>query len=97
MATLNDLLVESRKLTLKQKGRPGRSLLGHEAVVEALRRRDPDAAAAAMREHINQIADLLGQTSAGKPASAESGREAARLAALAGQTASRSAPAGKHG
>jgi GntR family transcriptional repressor for pyruvate dehydrogenase complex len=63
MATLNDLLVESRKLTLKQKGRPGRSLLGHEAVVEALRRRSPDAAAEAMREHINQIADLLEQTS----------------------------------
>jgi GntR family transcriptional repressor for pyruvate dehydrogenase complex len=59
MATLNDLLVESRKLTLKQKGRPGRSVLGHEAVVAALRRRDPDAAAQAMREHIDQIAALL--------------------------------------
>ena len=63
MATLNDLLVESRKLTLKQTGRPGRSLLGHEAVVEALRRRDPAAAAEAMRDHIDQIADLLEQTS----------------------------------
>ena len=59
MATLNDLLVESRKLTLKQKGRPGRSILGHEAVVAALRRRDADAAAEAMREHIDQIAQLL--------------------------------------
>jgi GntR family transcriptional repressor for pyruvate dehydrogenase complex len=59
MATLNDLLVESRKLTLKQRGRPARSILGHEAVVAALRRRDPDAAAEAMREHIDQIADLL--------------------------------------
>ena len=59
MATLNDLLVESRKLTLKQKGRPGRSFLGHQAVVAALRRRDPDAAAEAMREHIDRIADLL--------------------------------------
>ena len=59
MATLNDLLVESRKLALKQKGRPGRSMLGHEAIVEALRRRDADGAARAMREHIDQIADLL--------------------------------------
>ena len=59
MATLNDLLVESRKLTLKQKGRPGRSILGHEAVVAALRQRDAGAAAEAMREHIDQIADLL--------------------------------------
>jgi GntR family transcriptional regulator, transcriptional repressor for pyruvate dehydrogenase complex len=59
MATLNDLLVESRKLRLKQKGRPGRSILGHEAVVEALRRRDAGAAAEAMREHLDQIADRL--------------------------------------
>ena len=56
---LNDLLMESRKLALKQKGRPGRSMLGHEAVVAALRQRDADGAAEAMREHIDQIADLL--------------------------------------
>jgi GntR family transcriptional regulator, transcriptional repressor for pyruvate dehydrogenase complex len=60
MATLNDLLVESRKLALKQEGRPGRSMQGHEAVVAALQRRDADAAAEAMRHHIDQIADLLG-------------------------------------
>src|SRR5205823_1159294 len=48
METLNDLLIESRKLTLKQKGRPQRSLSGHEAIVAAMRRRDPDAAARAM-------------------------------------------------
>ena len=59
METLNDLLIESRKLTLKQKGRPERSLHGHEAVVAALRRRDPDAAARAMHTHIDQIAELL--------------------------------------
>ena len=62
MATLNGLLVESRKLTLKQKGRPGRSVRGHEAVVSALRRRDADAASDAMREHIDQIANLLQST-----------------------------------
>ena len=54
METLNDLLIESRKLTLKQKGRPERSIQGHEAVVAALRRRDADAAAEAMLEHIEQ-------------------------------------------
>ena len=59
METLNDLLIESRKLTLKQKGRPERSLSGHEAIVAAMRRRDPDAAARAMHAHIDQIADLL--------------------------------------
>ena len=59
MSTLNDLLVESRKLTLKQKGRPGKSIVGHEAVVAALRLRDANAAAEAMRAHIDQIAHLL--------------------------------------
>jgi len=62
METLNDLLVESRKLTLKQKGRPERSIRGHEAVVAALRRRDPEAAARAMHTHIDQIAELIRQT-----------------------------------
>ena len=59
METLNDLLVESRRATLRQKGRPERSIQGHEAVVAALRRREPEAAAQAMRDHIDQIAELL--------------------------------------
>jgi GntR family transcriptional regulator, transcriptional repressor for pyruvate dehydrogenase complex len=58
MATLNDLLVESRKMTLKQKGRPAKSIVGHEAVVAAMRRRDAEGAAQAMYKHIDQIADL---------------------------------------
>jgi GntR family transcriptional regulator, transcriptional repressor for pyruvate dehydrogenase complex len=58
MATLNDLLVESRKLTLKQQGRAAQSIEGHEAVVAALRRRDAESAAQAMHKHIDQIADL---------------------------------------
>jgi GntR family transcriptional repressor for pyruvate dehydrogenase complex len=58
MATLNDLLVESRTLALKQKGRPQRSIEGHEAVVAALRCRDAEGAARAMYKHIDQIADL---------------------------------------
>jgi GntR family transcriptional repressor for pyruvate dehydrogenase complex len=64
MATLNDLLVESRTLSLKQKGRPAMSIEGHETVVAALCRRDADAAARAMSNHIDQIADL--QLHAGK-------------------------------
>src|SRR5262249_46143748 len=59
METLNDLLIESRKLTLKEKGRTERSVQGHEAVVDALRRRDPDGAAQAMHTHIDQIAALV--------------------------------------
>jgi GntR family transcriptional repressor for pyruvate dehydrogenase complex len=63
METLNDLLVGSRKLTLQQKGRPARSIRGHEAVVSALKKHDGEAAASAMRDHIEQIAELLQQTS----------------------------------
>jgi GntR family transcriptional repressor for pyruvate dehydrogenase complex len=74
METLNDLLVESRTLTLKQKGRPVRSVKGHEAVVAALVRRDPEAAAQAMREHIDQIADLLQHAHSKKPPSPQSGK-----------------------
>ena len=59
LETLNALLVESRTLTLKQKGRPERSIRGHEAVVDAVRRSDADAAAQAMNRHIDEIAALL--------------------------------------
>jgi GntR family transcriptional regulator, transcriptional repressor for pyruvate dehydrogenase complex len=62
MAILNDLLVESRKLALNQNGRPEQSIRGHEAVIAALRRRDPDGAAQAMNTHIQQIADLQMQS-----------------------------------
>ena len=55
---LNDLLVESRTLALNQKGRPELSVEGHEAVVRALRSRDPEGASRAMSQHIDQIADL---------------------------------------
>jgi DNA-binding FadR family transcriptional regulator len=58
MATLNDLLVESRTQSLQQKGRPARSIDGHEAVVAALHRRDADGASQAMYNHIDQIADI---------------------------------------
>ena len=58
MATLNDLLVESRTHSLEQKGRPARSIDGHEAVVAALRRKDAEGASQAMYNHIDQIADL---------------------------------------
>jgi GntR family transcriptional repressor for pyruvate dehydrogenase complex len=62
METLNDLLIESRKLTLHQRGRSLRSIRGHEAVVAALRVRDSEGAARAMHDHIDQIAELLLQS-----------------------------------
>jgi len=62
MATLNDLLVDSRTQSLRQKGRPARSIDGHEAVVAALRRRDAEGASQAMYNHIDQIANLHAHT-----------------------------------
>lgn len=59
MDTLNDLLIESRKVTLRRNGRPLHSLQGHEAIVAALRDRKPEIAARAMHDHIDQIAELL--------------------------------------
>jgi GntR family transcriptional repressor for pyruvate dehydrogenase complex len=59
METLNDLLLESRKLSLRQDGRPLRSVRGHAGVVSALRRHDPERAAGAMRDHIEEIAELM--------------------------------------
>jgi DNA-binding FadR family transcriptional regulator len=67
METLNDLLRESRKQTLRQRGRPRWSFEGHEAIVKAVRRRDPDAAERAMHDHIDRIAELLQETSGDGP------------------------------
>jgi GntR family transcriptional repressor for pyruvate dehydrogenase complex len=63
METLNDLLTESRKRALRQRSRPELSLKGHEAVVEALTRRDAEGAANAMHAHIDEIAQILDRTS----------------------------------
>ena len=79
METLNDFLIESRKLALKKKGRPERSVEGHEAVVAALRRRDPDAAAQAMHHHIDAIGRLIQGADAARRGSA--GVHAERVAA----------------
>jgi GntR family transcriptional repressor for pyruvate dehydrogenase complex len=76
METLNDLLIESRKQTLSQRGRPVRSLEGHEAVVAALRRRDPEGAAQAMHRHIDQIGALMQERT--QPALAPRSSEARR-------------------
>ena len=47
---------------LKKRGRPERSIKGHEAVIEALAAGNGEAAADAMRRHIDQIADLLDES-----------------------------------
>jgi GntR family transcriptional regulator, transcriptional repressor for pyruvate dehydrogenase complex len=52
---LMDLLLESRVRSLAAEGRARKSLEGHRRIMEAIRRRDADGAAAAMRAHIEEI------------------------------------------
>lgn len=56
---LMDLLRESRVRGMQGPGRPARSLAGHKRVVDAIRRRDPRAAHAAMLRHIREIEKIL--------------------------------------
>ncbi len=56
---LMDLLRESRARSLQVEGRLQRSLAGHRRILDAIRRRDPVAAEAAMRQHIVEIEVVL--------------------------------------
>jgi GntR family transcriptional repressor for pyruvate dehydrogenase complex len=56
---LMDLLREGRERSLQVRGRPQRSLRGHRQILEALRRRDPEAAERAMLAHLEQIEEML--------------------------------------
>jgi GntR family transcriptional repressor for pyruvate dehydrogenase complex len=56
---LMDLLREGRERSLQVRGRPQRSLRGHRQILDAIRRRDGDAAARAMLNHLEQIEEML--------------------------------------
>ncbi len=49
------LLAEQRKLIFSVRGGPQRGQVYHKALVEAIERRDPEAARAAMRAHLDQV------------------------------------------
>src|SRR5262249_7371270 len=52
MDVVMDLLRETRSRSLQSEGRPQKSLAGHKRILSAIKRRDPEAAEAAMRQHI---------------------------------------------
>ncbi|MDR5693986.1 MAG: FadR/GntR family transcriptional regulator [Armatimonadota bacterium] len=56
---LMDLLRESRERALQIEGRPARSLQGHKRILQAIQRRDGEAAAEAMFKHIEEIEEIL--------------------------------------
>jgi len=56
---LMNLLRESRERSLQVTGRLERSLDGHRRILDAIRQRDASAAEAAMRQHLEEIEDVL--------------------------------------
>ena len=58
MATIRQLIVETRIESLSQPGRPRDSLAGHRKVADAIVAGDPAAAASAMHEHVMLVSDV---------------------------------------
>jgi GntR family transcriptional regulator, transcriptional repressor for pyruvate dehydrogenase complex len=58
MNEISDLIKETRIESLSQPGRPQESLGGHRAIAAAIRDQNPDAAAAAMRAHVDKVSDV---------------------------------------
>jgi GntR family transcriptional regulator, transcriptional repressor for pyruvate dehydrogenase complex len=55
---LMDLLRDTREHSLQGKGRQEHSLAGHRRILSAVKRRDPAAAEAAMRRHLQEIENI---------------------------------------
>ena len=58
MNEISDLIKETRIESLSQPGRPQESLEGHRAIAAAIRDQNADAAAAAMRAHVDKVSDV---------------------------------------
>lgn len=59
MDVLMDLLRDSRARSLQGPGRAEKSLEGHRRILDAIKARDPEAAAQSMRRHIEEIEGTL--------------------------------------
>jgi len=56
---LMDLLQETRERSLQTGGRPEKSLAGHRRILAAFKRHDPAASEKAMRQHLEEIEDIV--------------------------------------
>ena len=59
MDLVMDLLRHTRQRALQVPGRAEKSLAGHHRIVDAIRKRDPEAAQAAMHRHIREIQKIV--------------------------------------
>lgn len=60
--SLFDWLLEQRLSTLGSDGQPEVTFAAHRKVYEAIRRHDPDAAEAAMTEHLDQVVEVYNKS-----------------------------------
>ncbi|HEY9388517.1 MAG TPA: FadR/GntR family transcriptional regulator [Mycobacteriales bacterium] len=58
MGSLHEHIRHSREASLSRPGRPALSRDSHQRILAAVTAQDPDAAAAAMREHLFQVGDV---------------------------------------
>jgi GntR family transcriptional repressor for pyruvate dehydrogenase complex len=58
MGSIREQITESRTESLRQPGRPKRSLEQHHRILDGIRDGDPKAAAAAMRRHVRTVAKV---------------------------------------
>jgi GntR family transcriptional repressor for pyruvate dehydrogenase complex len=58
MSFIAGLILETRLESLGQPGRPEQSLASHRRIADAIRLQNPEAAAAAMLEHIDLVSDV---------------------------------------
>jgi GntR family transcriptional regulator, transcriptional repressor for pyruvate dehydrogenase complex len=58
MDEISDLIKETRIESLSQPDRPSASLAGHQAIAEAIRAGDPEAASDAMHAHVALVSDV---------------------------------------
>jgi GntR family transcriptional repressor for pyruvate dehydrogenase complex len=58
MAEISDLILETRIESLSQPGRPRDSLKAHRKIADAIRRKQPRAAAEAMHDHVEMVSDV---------------------------------------
>lgn len=61
MNSLVNLRIHSRRRTVEIPDMRQSTIEDHEAIVEALKSRDPDAAGRAMRDHLTHVEDRLQQ------------------------------------